>query len=169
VRACRRSRRIQPWLPALLLTFGGLSLAFSQLLLVMGSDKRPRDVDHNGLDDAWERRYFGALGQNPAADSDGDGLTNAQEAQAGAHPLAADSDGDTIADGRDPSLRAALDTDADGLPDEWELFWFGTLTYGAAGDPDGDGQDNAAEYRRGTDPTRGEVTGATLKLEVFTP
>ena len=53
---------------------------------------------------------------------------------------------------------SSSDSDADGLPDDWELFWFGGLTNAAAsGNPDGDGLpgmpiDNAIECAMGTDP-----------------
>ena len=38
------------------------------------------------------------------------------------------------------------DTDADGLPDEWERIFFGNLSQTGSGDPDGDGLTNAQEY-----------------------
>ena len=44
------------------------------------------DVNANGLPDAWERTYFGGLGVNPAADSDGDGMSNKAEYLAGTNP-----------------------------------------------------------------------------------
>jgi subtilisin family serine protease len=44
------------------------------------------------------------------------------------------------------------DTDADGLPDAWELAHFGDLSFGGNDDPDGDGVKNAAELAGGTDP-----------------
>ena len=44
------------------------------------------DIDANGLRDSWELEHFGALGQDPAADPDGDGLTNRQEFEQGADP-----------------------------------------------------------------------------------
>jgi hypothetical protein len=44
------------------------------------------------------------------------------------------------------------DTDADGLPDDWERFHFGHLDHGATADPDGDGVDNARELAAGSDP-----------------
>lgn len=45
------------------------------------------DRDRDGLDDAWERRFFGNLAADPEADDDGDGFTNRQEHDAGTHPL----------------------------------------------------------------------------------
>ncbi|MCC6233395.1 MAG: hypothetical protein IT580_12170 [Verrucomicrobiales bacterium] len=44
------------------------------------------------------------------------------------------------------------DTDADGLPDDWERFWFGNLEPVVDGDPDLDGAANRAEWLAGTDP-----------------
>lgn len=46
-----------------------------------------QDSDGNGLPDWWEETYFGArTGSDPAADSDGDGMTNRQEYLAGTNP-----------------------------------------------------------------------------------
>ena len=44
------------------------------------------------------------------------------------------------------------DSDNDGLPDWWELRFFGNLAQGANDDPDGDGFTNAVEYAHGTRP-----------------
>lgn len=44
------------------------------------------------------------------------------------------------------------DVDADGLPDDWELFYLNTLTHSGSADPDGDITSNLTEYRVGTDP-----------------
>jgi len=46
-----------------------------------------------------------------------------------------------------------LDSDADGLDDEWEQQWLGGLEQGARLDPDGDGYTNGQEQLMGTDPT----------------
>ncbi|MFM1767476.1 MAG: hypothetical protein RJA22_5 [Verrucomicrobiota bacterium] len=47
------------------------------------------------------------------------------------------------------------DTDNDGLPDAWERAELGGLGEGAAGDPDGDGADNATEWQARTAPASG--------------
>lgn len=63
------------------------------------------DSDGNGLPDWWEQKYFGQrTGTNPAADPDGDGLTNLQEYQRGTNPLLADTDGDGINDGDESNI-----------------------------------------------------------------
>ncbi len=46
-----------------------------------------------------------------------------------------------------------VDTDADGLSDNWETIYFGVLAQAAAGDFDGDGLTNLQEYTAGTNPT----------------
>lgn len=45
-----------------------------------------------------------------------------------------------------------VDADADGLPDTWEIFYFGNLNQSPTNDPDGDLQSNAYEFF--TAPTR---------------
>jgi Tol biopolymer transport system component len=46
----------------------------------------PADVDGDGLDDAWEMRYFGGLTHNGSDDSDGDGLSDWLESKTGTDP-----------------------------------------------------------------------------------
>lgn len=60
---------------------------------------------------------------------------------------------------------AAGDTDSDGLPDAWELFYLGTLSRDADDDPDLDGLSLAYEYNQGFSPVFGTppaVTASTL-------
>jgi len=54
-----------------------------------------------------------------------------------------------------PEPLTVVDTDADGLPDSWEIHYFGNLAESAAGDPDGDSLTNVQEYLGATDPTGG--------------
>ncbi len=49
-------------------------------------------------------------------------------------------------------LSGVIDTDADGLADDWEISHFGNLGVGPSGDYDGDGLTNLNEFREGTDP-----------------
>jgi hypothetical protein len=55
-----------------------------------------------------------------------------------------------------------VDTDHDGLDDNWERQHFGNLTFGPKDDPDGDGFNNAREQSMGTDPM---LANAPLKLD----
>ena len=49
-------------------------------------------------------------------------------------------------------VRPNLDSDSDGLSDDWENFNFGSLVNGATDDIDGDGASNLAEFQAGTLP-----------------
>ncbi|MBP5321683.1 MAG: hypothetical protein J6334_11910 [Kiritimatiellae bacterium] len=49
------------------------------------------DADKNGLQDWWERKYFGFTGCSPTADPDSDGYTLAEEQMAWTNPLSGDS------------------------------------------------------------------------------
>jgi subtilisin family serine protease len=71
--------------------------------------------------------------------------------------------GKTITGGR-LNLARVVDADNNGLPDWWELRYFGQLTSTAPGaDPDADGGSNLAEFLAGTDPTN---HSSALRLSV---
>jgi hypothetical protein len=50
-------------------------------------------------------------------------------------------------------IAAAADTDSDGMDDDWETAYFGDASRTGAGDYDGDGVVDLAEFEAGTDPT----------------
>ena len=54
------------------------------------------------------------------------------------------------------------DKDHDGLPDDWEIFFFGHLGYSGSDDPDGDGLTNKEEYDLSADYRDPEITAAYL-------
>src|SRR5262249_12762328 len=56
-----------------------------------------------------------------------------------------------------------LDTDHDGLDDNWERLYFGNLSAGPKDDPDGDGFNNAREQAMGTNPT---LPNQPFKLDI---
>ena len=72
--------------------------------------------------------------------------------------------GKTITGGR-LNLAGIVDADNNGLPDWWELQYFGQpLGTDPSADPDGDGASNLAEFLAGTNPTNGT---SVLSLSVF--
>jgi len=97
-------------------------------------------------------------------DSDGDGLTDAEEQSLGTNPNNADTDGDGIDDGVEVgSISSPNDADGDGLIDALESATADADGDGVAdqfdaanndpnNDSDGDGFSNAEELAAGTDP-----------------
>jgi hypothetical protein len=125
---------------------------FNSLTEVVIHYSVPVDTDSDGLPDIWENFYFSNLNQSPAGDPDGDNQSNAYE----------------FLHGTDPSVQnVSGDSDGDGLPDSWEMAYFGALSYGAGSDPDNDGYGNLQEYLAGSDPTDpnsipGDINGNNL-------
>lgn len=61
-----------------------------------------------------------------------------------------------------------LDSDGDGLPDSWEIAYFGSITnQNALMDKDGDGTSNLQEFLDGTNPTNRASVLPRLTLRVF--
>ena len=90
-----------------------------------------------------------------AVDSDGDGLTNGDEASLGLDRDNPDSDGDGIADGVEVGTNpnSPIDTDGDGIPDVRE-----------SGDRDGDGQPDSADTDSDNDGVPDSVEAGTDPL-----
>ena len=61
------------------------------------------------------------------------------------------------------ALPAGLDSDADGLLDEWELHYLGDLSQTRQDDPDGDGFPNVIEWYRSTHPLKADLMDPALK------
>ncbi|MBO0614634.1 hypothetical protein [Thiothrix fructosivorans] len=105
---------------------------------------------------------------NGSNDTDGDGLTNAQEKLLGTNPLKTDSDGDGKTDAAEvgPTIGTPLDTDNDGKIDAVESAIIDTDSDGTMDeldadipDTDGDGLNDAEEALLGTDPTKADTDG----------
>ena len=97
------------------------------------------DVDSDSMADAWEVLLFGSISfSSGGTDWDDDELTDAEEYDAGTHPL-------------------VKDTDGDGVPDGWEVRrLLNPLRNDSGEDPDEDGFINAEEFIADTDPLDGE-------------
>ncbi|HSH16939.1 MAG TPA: hypothetical protein VLD18_12945, partial [Verrucomicrobiae bacterium] len=60
---------------------------------------------------------------------------------------------------------ALPDSDGDGLPDSWELTWFGMLDRDGGGDADGDGVSDRDEFIAGTSPINDTSVLAALPIQ----
>jgi hypothetical protein len=110
----------------------------TNFLATAGQVRVVSDSDGDGLPDLWELNYFTNLLQTATGDPDTDSFNNLVEYLAGTSPTNV--------------LSNPNDGDADGLPDAWELLYFGNLSQTAEGDPDNDGFTNAAELAAGFNP-----------------
>jgi hypothetical protein len=95
--------------------------------------------------------YALAPGFQSTLDGDGDDYPNPLDAFPNDPTEWLDTDGDSIGNNAD------TDDDNDGMPDAWEIAWFGLPASldasNASDDPDLDGFGNLEEYIAGTDPT----------------
>ncbi|MEQ1570398.1 MAG: hypothetical protein ABMA64_32485 [Myxococcota bacterium] len=127
---------------------------------------------NDGFLDTWTRvsevlsTPFTVVVVDLAADGDGDGLTDWDEAcELGTSDTAADSDGDGLDDGDELDLGAdpwATDTDGGGVGDGDEATLGADPTDPGDDDPDTDGLDNDAEAVLGTDPLDPDTDGDSL-------
>jgi catechol 2,3-dioxygenase-like lactoylglutathione lyase family enzyme len=116
------------------------------------------DSDNDGLDDAWELLHFQDLDETASGNPDNDGLTHAEEEDAGTLPSDADSDDDQLKDGAEVKVHFTdpllADTDGDGLSDGEEVLVH--TTNPTLADSDGDGYDDALEISEDTNPKDGQ-------------
>jgi hypothetical protein len=114
----------------------------------------PIDTDADTLLDSWELANFSNLGQNADGDPDNDLADNASEESAGTNPA---------------DRNSFPDSDADNLPDAWELFHFKVLSKlgtddsdtddgTTTGNPAPDGYNNRAEFLADSNPLDGRST-----------
>jgi hypothetical protein len=120
----------------------------------------PRDRDHDGLPDSWERRHHLPIKRDSAnGDRDRDRVDNRNELRQGTNPRARDSDRDRLRDARE-------DTDGDGLSNGAEDR-FGQDPSDPDTDGDGtiDGQENVGVVRslNGNKLVMRLVTGGTVR------
>jgi len=126
---------------------------------INGLDPLDNDTDNDIPWDGWEVLYgFNPLVPDSGTDSDGDGLTEAEEFVWGTNPFDTDTDDDTLTDGDEVDIYGTdptkSDTDDDYIPDNWEIDYGldplnttdGTANY------DEDDLTNYEEYFFGTDP-----------------
>ena len=120
------------------------------------------DTDGDGLTDRQEA----ALGTNRrSADTDGDGLRDGDEVNVHlTSPLRVDTEGDGLRDGAEVNLYRTsprlVDTDGDSLRDGAEITVHGTNPL--AVDTDGDGLRDNLELSRGTNPLVADTDGDGL-------
>lgn len=136
---------------------GALYIQSSQQVVAINLEG---DSDSDGMPDWWER-YYG-LDINDADDAildlDADGLTNLEEFTLGTYADEVDSDGDLLSDADEANTYltdpTSVDSDSDGMRDDWEIT-NGFDPVDAADrdlDSDGDTVPNYFEYLVGTDP-----------------
>jgi hypothetical protein len=116
-------------------------------------------ADPNGLTYQW--LFNGA--NLPGATSDTLLLANVSATNEGLYSVVLDNSSGSVT-----SAPAALmlDSRGCGMPDSWQLAYFGNLTNTATGDHDGDGVDNLQEFLDGTNPTNS--ASALYRLTVLT-
>lgn len=103
-----------------------------------------------------DKAFFKLLGDSDPfsllglTDHDGDGIATALELDNLMNAIVAET---------------IVDSEPDGLPDYWELFYFGDLSRDGSGDFDGDGILDKYEWQARTNPTVDDTTRNALRDE----
>ena len=133
------------------------------------------DTDGDGIQDGTERGLTTPIpdpdGAGPLLGTDLSVFVPDPTPVTTTDPTRADTDGDGLSDAEEPNLGTdpnAFDTDGDGLGDGFEVtYGYDPLTGGdGALDPDGDGLDNLHEQAAGTNPLLADTDGDGL-LDAF--
>ena len=134
----------------------GDTLSDGDEALIYNTNPVKDDTDNDGLTDDIEvvTPPDSWMDTNPnLADTDGDTLSDYHEIYvSGTYPNDTDTDNDSLLDNVDPDPTHALDSDGDGLPDDWEMTKIHTLAEDQFADSDNDDCNNQCEYEHGTDP-----------------
>ncbi len=113
------------------------------------------DSDSNGLDDVWETIYFGALGNDPNADPDGDSRSNLDECNATTDPL---------------DLESRLEVvDFEIYPTDARISWMTMLGKKYRVQFSGDLQDWSQQLTQGGSPVDFQGNGGKLILDLSDP
>ena len=113
-----------------------------------------REVNYSYHTNGGAETLLGFSAQTPYSFTWTDSMwwTNAFVAEYSVSAVAVD-DGDVQSDPQSVNITVALDSDGNGLPDYWQLQYFGRLGVDPGADADGDGISNLQEYHDGTGPT----------------
>lgn len=121
----------------------------------------PPDTDGDGMPDWWENTNgLNSTSNDAAQNPDGDTLTNIEEYNTGTDPQVNDWLGPYVVESTNFTGDTggfnggySLDTDADGMPDWWEIkYTLNVSSNDASGNPDADALTNLEEYNGGSDP-----------------
>ncbi len=151
---------LPPWL-ATTLAIGSLVLCLLLFLIPLNGTQAAISATQTASIQQTQVALATLSGQQ---DSDGDGLTNAQEAEIGTDPLKPDTDEDGLSDAQEVNQHETnprnADTDGDGLSDGDEVLRYGTDPLNP--DTDGDGLNDGDEVRFGANPLHSDTDGDGL-------